>query len=203
MVARPYPQQADSPARPESPAEESQADGRRRPHPATSTTQELEARIRALEAELSVARQEIGRQERPEPRPSGDRARRRADRNLVDDAKETADRTVDEVSRLFRSMTMAYAESLRTVADAVGAFSDELTRRRDADREQNDRERVGKLPEDVVASYLRAVDRALTIPKRTFDRFQDEYKEERDKERTKRRDRDEDLDAPRTRTSAP
>src|SRR5215217_601895 len=35
------------------------------PTPATSTTQELEARIRALEAELSVARQEIGRQERP------------------------------------------------------------------------------------------------------------------------------------------
>jgi hypothetical protein len=93
-------------------------------------------------------------------------------------------------------MTMAYAEGLRTAADAVGAFSDELSKRRDEDREHNDRERVGKLPEDVVSSYLKAVNRALTIPERTLDRFQDEYKEDRDKAKTDRGD-DEGPDAPR------
>jgi hypothetical protein len=166
------------------------------PGTAAPTTQELEARIRALEAELAVARQEIARADRPERGREGSRARRRQERNLSDDARETADRTVDEMSRLFRSMTMAYAEGLRTAADAVGAFSDELTRRRDEDREHSDRERVGKLPEDVVASYLKAVNRALTIPERTLDRFQDEYKEERDKD-TRDRGRDEDPDAAR------
>ena len=92
---------------------------------------------------------------------------------------------------------MAYAEGLHTAADAVGAFSEELTRRRDEDREHSDRERVGRLPEDVVASYLKAVDRALKIPERTLDRFQDEYKDERDKDEEKGRDRDDDRDAPR------
>lgn len=166
------------------------------PTPAASTTHELEARIRALESQLAAARQEIDRGERPAPRREGSRARRQG-RDLSDDARETADRTVDEMSRLLRSMTMAYAEGLRSAADAVGAFSEELTRRRDEDREQNDRERVGKLPEDVVASYLKAVNRALTIPERTLDRFQDEYREERDKDKEKGRDRDEDVDAPR------
>lgn len=167
------------------------------PTPAASTTVELEARIRALESQLADARQEIDRRDRPEPRREGGRARRRQGRDLSDDARETADRTVDEMSRLFRSMTMAYAEGLRTAADAVGTFSEELTRRRDEDREHNERERVGKLPEDVVSSYLKAVNRALTIPERTLDRFQDEYKEERDKDQEKGRDRDEDRDAPR------
>ena len=166
------------------------------PGTAAPSTQELEARIRALEAELSLARQEIARENRSEGSRQGSRARRRHDRNLSDDARETADRTVDEMSRLLRGMTMAYAEGLRTAADAVGAFSDELTRRRDEDREHNDRERVGKLPEDVVASYLKAVNRALTIPERTLDRFQDEYKEERDKN-AKDRGRDEDPERPR------
>jgi hypothetical protein len=165
------------------------------PTPAAATTHELEARIRALESQLAAARQEIDRRDRPERRGEASRSRRRHDRNLSDDARETADRTVDEMSRLLRGVTMAYAEGLRTAADAVGAFSDELTRRRDEDREQNDRERVGKLPEDLVASYLKAVNRALTIPERTLDRFQDEYKEERDKEQD--RDRAEDPNAPR------
>jgi hypothetical protein len=159
------------------------------PTPAASTTLELEARIRALESQLAAAREEIAHRDRPDRDRDRSRPRRRADRNLSDDARDTADRTVDEVSRLFRSMTMAYAEGLRSAADAVGAFSEELTRRRDEDREHNDRERVGKLPEDMVASYLKAVNRALTIPERTLDRFQDEYKEERDKE-TNDRDRD-------------
>lgn len=167
------------------------------PTPAAPTTQELEARIRALEAELAVARQEIGRRERPERDREGRRARRHSERDLADDARETADRTVDEVSRLLRSMTMAYAEGLRSAADAVGAFSDELTRRRDRDREHNDRERVGKLPEDLAASYLKAVDRALSIPERTIDRFRDEYKEERDRDKREGRGRDEDREAPR------
>ena len=166
------------------------------PVTAAPSTQELEARIRALVAELSLARQEIARENRPEGSRQGSRGRRRHDRNLSDDARETADRTVDEMSRLLRGMTMAYAEGLRTAADAVGAFSDELTRRRDEDREHSDRERVGKLPEDVVASYLKAVNRALTIPERTLDRFQDEYKEERDKN-AKDRGRDEDPEGPR------
>lgn len=166
------------------------------PGTAAPTTQELEARIRALEAELAVARRQIEHHDRPERGREGSRARRRQERSLSDDARETADRTVDEVSRLFRSMTMAYAESLRTAADAVGAFSDELTRRRDEDHEHSDRERIGKLPEDVVSSYLKAVNRALTIPERTLDRFQDEYKEERD--RAKRdRSHDEDPEGPR------
>ena len=165
--------------------------------PDASTTRELEARIRALEAELAAARREIDSRDRPERRGEASRARRRGDRNLSDDARDTADRTVDEMSRLLRGMTMAYAEGLRTAADAVGAFSEELTRRRDQDREQNDRERVGRLPEDVVSSYLKAVNRALTIPERTLDRFQEEYREERDKDRAGGRDRDEDLDAPR------
>lgn len=164
---------------------------------AASTTQELEARIRALEAELAATRQQIDRRERAEHDREGRRARRRSDRDLADDARETADRTVDEVSRLLRSMTMAYAESLRSAADAVGAFSDELTRRRDRDREHNDRERIGRLPEDLAASYLKAVDRALTIPERTIDRFRDEYKEERDRDEKQGRVRDEDREAPR------
>jgi hypothetical protein len=167
------------------------------PTPAATTTQDLEARIRALEAELAAARREINRGEPSERDSEGRRGRRRSERDLADDARETADRTVDEVSRLLRSMTMAYAESLRSAADAVGAFSDELTRRRDRDREHNDRERVGRLPEDLAASYLKAVDRALTIPERTIDRFRDEYKDERDRDEKEGRVRDEDREAPR------
>ena len=166
------------------------------PTPAASTTQELEARIRALEAELSAARREINRGE-PSGGREGRRSRRRSERDLADDARETADRTVDEVSRLLRSMTMAYAESLRSAADAVGAFSDELTKRRESDREHSDRERVGRLPEDLAASYLKAVDRALTIPERTINRFRDEYKDERERDEQQGRVRDEDREAPR------
>jgi hypothetical protein len=164
------------------------------PTQAASTTQTLEDRIRALEAELAATRQEIHRRERPTPRPEGCRASHQ-DRDLSDDAQRAADRTVDEMSRFFRTMTTAYVEGLRSAADAVGAFSDELTQRHDGDGERDDRERVGRLPEDMVASYLKAMRRALTISERTLDRFQDEYKDERAQGQDT--DRDEHRDAPR------
>ena len=150
--------------------------------PSVPTTTELEARIRALETELAAARGEIDRRDRAESRPAGNTRRRRS-RELADDARETADRTADEVGRLFRGMTMAYAEGLRSAADAVGTFSDELSRRRDEDGDKKERDRLTKLPEDVVASYFKAVNRALSIPERTIDRFQDVYRDERDKDR--------------------
>jgi hypothetical protein len=168
--------------------------------PAAPTTLELEARIRALESQLAAAHQEIERQDNPEPARTGRRTRRTPERDLSEETRDTAERTIDEASRLFRGMTMAYAEGLRSAADAVGAFSDELSRRRDSDRDKKDRERIGKLPEDFYAGYLKAVNRALTIPERTVERFQEAYKDERDKEKDKppvRDDSDQDRDAQR------
>jgi hypothetical protein len=152
--------------------------------PALSTLEALEARIQTLEGELAVARREIDRRDRQQRTQRRDRGRRSERRDVSDSTRETADRAIDETSRLFRSMTMAYAEGLRSAADAVGAFSDELSRRNDDD----DRERLASLPGDVYASYLKAVNRALKIPERTVDRFQESYKREEERDRAADRD---------------
>ena len=43
------------------------------------------------------------------------------------------------------------------------------------------------LPGDVYASYLKAVNRALRIPERAVDRFQEAYKREEERDRSAER----------------
>jgi hypothetical protein len=151
--------------------------------PAVTTLEALDARIRMLEDELGSARREIERRDRQERRRERTQGRRTERSDVAESTRETADRAIDETNRLFRSMTMAYVEGIRSAADAVGSFSDEFARRADDD----DRERLANLPGDLYSSYLSAVNQALKIPGRAVDRFQDSYR--RDERRRRPTDR--------------
>jgi len=161
--------------------------------PAVTSLEALEARIRLLEDELGSARREIDRRDRQERRQDRTQGRRAVRDDVAGSTRETADRAIDETNRLFRSMTMAYVEGLRSAADAVGSFSDEFSRR----SEDDDRERLATLPADIYSSYLSAVNQALKIPGRAVDRFQESYRRDEERRRSYR-DRDYD-DEPRRR----
>ena len=158
--------------------------------PSVTPTEALEARLRALEAELAVARAEIDRRNREDRHHRRDSDRRSRRRDVADSTRETTDRAIDEVNRLLRGMTLAYAEGLRSAADAVGTFSDELAGRTEED---TDRERLAYLPVDIYASYLKAMNRALTIPERSVDRFQEGYRREEERQ-AEEHDRDSDVE---------
>jgi hypothetical protein len=135
---------------------------------------ELEARIRALEAQLATKERESASDNR--------RERRRAEiRDNAEATREVANRSFDEATRLFRAFTMAHIEGLRAVTDTVGTFADEVAKRRD--EKDEDRDAFAALPADLYAGYIKAVDEALKIPERTSEKFQDSYRRTGDEEK--------------------
>jgi hypothetical protein len=133
---------------------------------------ELRARVDQLEADLSRKDRELS---------SVRRGRRPEERELTETTRETTNRTIDEVNKLFRSLTLGYLEGLRTAADAVGTFADEVARRSPAEAEDMAKD----LPGDIYAGYLKAVNQALKIPERSVDKFQETYKQEGPSERSR------------------
>src|SRR5215207_537449 len=143
------------------------------------TRDELEARIRALEAQLEMKERDLERAERESATDPDHRARRRAEvRDNVEATREVSERTFDEASRLFRAFTQAQIEGLRAVTDMVGTFADEVSKRRD--EKDKDRDTLAALPADLYAGYIKAVDEALKIPGRTSEKFQESYERTRD-----------------------
>src|SRR5258706_2308003 len=94
---------------------------------ASMTKDELQAKVYELEAELARKERESERRER---RSSSRRADRR---ELSDTTRDTTNRIVDEYTKLFRGFNLAYLESVRATADAVGSFAEEVARRNPAD----------------------------------------------------------------------
>jgi hypothetical protein len=151
--------------------------------PSTGASREsLEARVRELEAELDRKQRALERAERDADRDERRSGRRSEHRDNIDRSRDVTERSFDEANRLFRAFTMAHVEGLRAVADAMGTFADEVTRRRDRD----DRDTVGRLPSDLYAGYINAVDEALKIPERTTERFQETYRRARNEDRDRR-----------------
>ncbi len=144
-----------------------------------ASREELEARIRALEAQLVLKERESASSDdrRSEDRRSDDRReRRRAEvRDNADATREATDRTLNEATRLFRALTQAHIEGLRAVTDTVGTFADEVARRRDEKDKDRDRDAIAAFPSDLYAGYIKAVDEALRIPGRTSEKFQESY----------------------------
>jgi hypothetical protein len=150
-----------------------------------ATRDELEARIRALEAQLASKERDLERAERESAASDSRRERRRAEiRDNTEATRETANRTYDEASRLFRAFTMAHIEGLRAVTDTVGTFADEVAKRRD-DRDE-DRDAFAALPADLYAGYIKAVEESLKIPGRTNEKFHESYERTREEDRRSR-----------------
>jgi chromosome segregation ATPase len=153
-----------------------------------ATREELEARIRVLEARLESKERDRERAERESADDAQRRERRRTEiRDNVETTRDVTDRTFDEASRLFRAFTQAHIEGLRAVTDTVGTFADELSKRRDErDEKDRDRDALATLPGDLYAGYIRAVDEAMKIPGRTSEKFQDSYRRTRDDDKSDR-----------------
>ena len=133
---------------------------------------ELRARVDQLEVDLARKDRELS---------SARRAQRPEERELSETTRETTNRTIDEANKLFRGLTLGYLEGLRTAADAVSTFADEVTRRTPSDAEDMAKD----LPGDIYAGYLKAVNQALKIPERSVDKFQESYKQEGRSERSR------------------
>lgn len=98
-------------------------------------------------------------------------------KKTVDSVNETTDNAIDEANNLARGITMAVLEQIRLSADVVTSFVDDVFDRNSRENKSGNKDLTTRLPGDISAAYVDAVDRALKIPKKTIDKFQESYKE--------------------------
>jgi hypothetical protein len=147
----------------------------------------LRARIAALEIELNKTRSEVDRLKR-EPR-SERRSERRGGRSETQDRveaiKEIVDRVDGEGRRAFRALVLSQMEHMRLTADLISSFATRIER----DNPPDDPDLERDLPSDLVDGWLDTVDRALDIPEKTIETFEETYKQAPRTRRTGRADR--------------
>jgi len=131
----------------------------------------LRARIATLEIELNKMRSEVSRLNRDQ------RQERRSSRSETQDRVETVREIIERVDgegrRAFRAMVHSQMEQLRLTADLISSFATRIER--DNPPEDPDVER--KLPRDLVDGWLETVDRALDIPEKAIETFEETYKQ--------------------------
>ena len=134
----------------------------------------LRARIATLEVELNKMRSEVSRLNREQRR---ERPERRGSRSEVQDRIETVKEIVERVDgerrRFFRAMVLSQMEQLRMSADLVASFAARVER----DNPPDDPDVEKDLPRDLMDGWLETVDRALEIPEKAVETFEETYKQ--------------------------
>ena len=131
----------------------------------------LRARIATLEIELNKMRSEVSRlnrEQRPERRSS-----RSETQDRVENVREIVERVDGEGRRFFRAMVHSQMEQLRMTADLISSFASQIERENPPDAPDVER----KLPRDLVDGWLETVDRALDIPEKAIETFEETYKQ--------------------------
>lgn len=135
----------------------------------------LRARIATLEVELNKLRSEVARLNR-EHRPEH-RTERRGGRSETQDRVETIKDIVERVDgegrRAFRAMVLSQMEQMRLTADLISSFATRIER----DNPPDDPDVERDLPRDLMDGWLETVDRALEIPEKTIETFEETYKQ--------------------------
>ena len=143
----------------------------------------LRARIATLEVELNKMRSEVARlnreerQERRSSRPEG--------QDRVETLREIAERIDGEGRRAFRAMVHSQLEQMRLTADLMSSFAARVER----DNPPDDPDLERDLPRDLIDGWLETVDRALDIPEKTIETFEETYKQAPRTRRATRADR--------------
>ncbi len=107
---------------------------------------------------------------------------RPSEKRTSDSFRDLSDRAIDEASKMARGITLSYIEGLRTAADALTTFVDEVSDRNRPEDEDSVRDLVTKLPGDIYSGYIDALDRSLDLPSNTITKFNDTYNESSDVE---------------------
>ena len=131
----------------------------------------LRARIATLEVELNKMRSEVARLNREQ---RGERRSGRSEgRDRVETMREIAERVDGERRRFFRAMVHSQLEQMRLAADLMSSFATRIERENPADDPDVERD----LPNDLLDGWLDTVDRALDIPEKAIETFEETYKQ--------------------------
>lgn len=130
----------------------------------------LRARIATLEIELNKLRSEVARLNR-EHRPER-RGGRSETQDRVETIKDIVERVDGEGRRAFRAMVLSQMEQMRLTADLISSFATRIER----DNPPDDPDVERDLPRDLMDGWLETVDRALDIPEKTIETFDETYK---------------------------
>lgn len=131
----------------------------------------LRARIATLEVELNKMRSEVARlnrEQRQERRPS-----RPETQDRVEAVREIVERVDGEGRRFFRAMALSQLEQMRLAADLMSSFASRVERDNPPDDPNLERD----LPRDLLDGWLDTVDRALDIPEKAIETFEETYKQ--------------------------
>ena len=131
----------------------------------------LRARIATLEIELNKMRSEVARLNREQRQER--RSTRSEGRDRVEAVREIAERIDGEGRRAFRALMLSQVEQMRLTADLVSSFATRIERDNPADDPDLERD----LPRDLLDGWLDTVDRALDIPEKTIETFEETYKQ--------------------------
>jgi len=97
-------------------------------------------------------------------------------KDLPDRINDIANRSTDEVDRLFRGVFVMVAESLRSTAEVVNAFSSKLSKRQNEARSEDyEGSRITKTTDDLLAAVESGLRESLKIPRRSFEGFLSAY----------------------------
>jgi hypothetical protein len=131
----------------------------------------LRARIATLEVELNKMRSEVARLNRDH---HGERRTTRGEvRDRADTIREITERVDGERRRFFRAMVHSQMEQMRLAADLMSSFATRIERDNPADDPNVERD----LPNDLLDTWLDTVDRALDIPEKAIETFEETYKQ--------------------------
>jgi len=117
-----------------------------------------------------------------------DSGTRRSTGDVMDDVEDTARDTVsraadsltratDESRRVLRSLVLASLEPLRTSADVIGSFVDDVYSRNRPEDDDTVSDVAMRLPNDIMSSFTRAVNRSFDAIPNTVDTYYDAYRE--------------------------
>jgi hypothetical protein len=131
----------------------------------------LRARIATLEVELNKMRSEVSRLNREQRHER--RSARSEGRNRVETMREISERIDGEGRRAFRALLNSQLEQMRLTADLMSSFANRIEREHPADDPDAEKD----LAQDMLDGWLETVDRALDIPEKAIETFEETYKQ--------------------------
>ena len=99
------------------------------------------------------------------------------EKELADLLRNTSSRAVDNSTKLIRGITLAYLEQLRLAANVVNTLASDVVQMPGA-KEKMSGEDLIKLPKNIYARYLSAINESLDIPSKTIEKFYEGYKKD-------------------------
>jgi hypothetical protein len=131
----------------------------------------LRARIATLEVELNRMRSEVARLNREHRQER--RSSRSEGQDRVETIKDIVERVDGEGRRAFRALVLSQMEQMRLTADLIASFASRIER----DNPPDDPDLERDLPRDLLDGWLETVDKALDIPEKTIETFEETYKQ--------------------------